>query len=415
MPDYLFDSSGQPRVEDVDQGQHIGDCWLLASLGAIVCTAPGRQLIRRHARHLVGPVYEIDLWSHPDLTGRAEGWETYRINASRLHDQATPRPIRSAGGRGHGEAIEPCEYFELDLVDEGQHLNALGTEATGRETPLRADGTPNASTVPILWVVLYETAMMHHLDLHSYEALGNLDVHGRRFGPNPAPLAMRTVMGPGTRDLLEEMFAHRRRGDREASGPSTLTAFFNSSNILDVWTFIRRALRETPEVRDVPSDQYAAVTAATQDRFTQRYQFCDRDRQGREIGGLGDRIVHLAQGHVYTVFGSCHDDPQAVLAPTNDSAGHHFFVRVRNPWGTDDQYYRELEICHAVPMRQFVRLFTGVQVFSIPGASSDSGQPRTVRVSQHGRPEPSRGAGSSPGSGAATRRPPRRSGDADRS
>ena len=134
MPHYLFGSSGQPRVEDVDQGQRIGDCWLLASLGAIVRTADGRRLIRRHARHLVGPVYEIDLWSHPDLTRRAQGWETYRINASRLHDQATPRPIRSAGGRGHGEAIEPCrEYYELYLVGDGEHRNALTRAPTGQQ------------------------------------------------------------------------------------------------------------------------------------------------------------------------------------------------------------------------------------------------------------------------------------------
>lgn len=397
MPNYLFGSSGQPRVEDVDQGQRIGDCWLLASLGAIVRTADGRRLIQRHARHLVGPVYEIDLWSHPDLTGRAQGWETYRINASRLHDQATPRPIRSAGGRGHGEAIEPCrEYYELDLVGEGEHLNALGTASTGRQTPIRADGTPNASTAPILWVVLYETAMMHHLDLHSYEAMGEMDVHGRHFGPNPAPLAMRTVMGPGTRDLLQEMFEERRARDHR---PSAIGTFFDASNIADVWTFVTGALGQTP------SRPSAALTAATQQRLLRLYRFYDRDTYGRQVGQIYERILHIAPSHVYTVIGSCDDDPGEALYPTNESAGIHCFIRVRNPWGTDDQYYSEAEICHAVPMRDFVRLFTGVQVFSIPGASSDSGQPRRVRVSQHGRPEPSQGMGSTRAS-AATRPPP---------
>ncbi len=400
MPNYLFGSGGQPRIEDVDQGQQVGDCWLLASIGAIVRTAQGRQLIQRHTRHLVGPVYEIELWSHPDLTGRAQGWERYWINASRLHGGGTPRPLHISGGRDNGVVIESCDWYELDVVGDGDHRNAQGA-LTGRQTPLRADGTPNGSTDPILWVILYETAMMHHLGLPSYQAMGQLAVHGTRFGPNAVPLAMRTVMGPGTQDVLQQMFDQRIARNES---PSTFIAFFNQSNIPDVWTFVVDALGHRAARRDT------AVTADTPN-FLSHYRFWDRDIHGREVG-VGSSVVHLSSSHVYSVIGHCASDPEEALIPSV-AAGNLCFVRVRNPWGTDDQYYSEEQIRHAIPMGQFVRLFTGIQVYTIPAASSDGGLSRRVQVAQHGRPEPSREAGVSSRASAATREPPDRGGGSE--
>jgi len=307
-------------MEHVDQGHPIGDCWLLASLGAIVRSGPGQDLIIRNIQDEGNGIYAVRLYGLTRINPRT-GWQTYRINS---RAGAAMPPGGGSPTTPAGAVCEECEALAQLQQD------------------FRADVTPNASPSRILWVALYETAMMHHLGLTSYQQLttvGDRTRGQRTLGVNAAAPAMRMIMGPQSQDLVTRVYSSR-------------------SDIPDMWRLITSCLERTGVTQPA-----AALTIASMVNFVSvPPDFPDRDIHGA-VTPPGT-VMSLNNNHQFTIKGVRVSDPGAYSRP--EGAENHLYLRVRDPWGTDDGARTEQEITHAIDMPSVMRFFDLLAIFSIP-------------------------------------------------
>jgi len=180
------------------------------------------------------------------------------------------------------------------------------------------------------------------MEFTSYSDLGDVANRGSRSMMNAGNIAMQMIMGPQAVDL-------------QTYGP-----FDSQGDVPGLWRIITNSLerRET-------SGRETALTIGTKVAFSGRPpDFPDRDIHGNIIAP-GNTIA-LSAAHQYTIVGVVVSDPEIYHSPEGNEA--QLFIRVRNPWGTDDRRYTEREIRHAVDMINVIRFFDMLSIFSIPDA-----------------------------------------------